>query len=296
MATKKTAKKGAKRAGRKTAAASRARGRNVKKAATKSGPRKRPHATAKGRTARGGKAKGALRVRMYRIGFGDFFLLTVPTEKHGPQHILIDCGVHAGNIGTMDECVKNLIEETDRKLALVIATHYHADHLSGFASNYDDFAEFEVGAVWITNRLDPKKKDAANLHQQIKSLANQLRLGLRLRLGLNEGEEPGRDVDLAQAQALYKAENALGVQLGAAGSSNEKALQLLREGFKNKPPVYYYQGGDEPVLPGVLKGRSRRNCSGPRRKTRAESSPGRTTRRNSTSRPSGKSGSPRRSA
>lgn len=48
-------------------------------------------------------------MRMYRIGFGDFFLLTVPTDT-GPQHILIDCGVHAGNIGTMDQCVKDLID------------------------------------------------------------------------------------------------------------------------------------------------------------------------------------------
>jgi hypothetical protein len=34
---------------------------------------------------------------MYRVGFGDFFLLTVPTPT-GPAHILIDCGVHAGDI------------------------------------------------------------------------------------------------------------------------------------------------------------------------------------------------------
>ena len=33
--------------------------------------------------------KGELRIRMYRVGFGDFFLMTVPTEE-GPQHILID--------------------------------------------------------------------------------------------------------------------------------------------------------------------------------------------------------------
>src|SRR4051794_20873761 len=101
-----------------------------------------------------GKA-GSIRVRMYRIGFGDFFLLTVP-GKTGPAHILIDCGVHAANINTINSCVQNMKEETDNKLALVILTHYHADHMSGFASNYDDFAEMEVGAVWITNRLDPR--------------------------------------------------------------------------------------------------------------------------------------------
>jgi beta-lactamase superfamily II metal-dependent hydrolase len=261
--SKKTSKKGAKKTARKTSSKSHARATKARKSAAKSGPSKRTTAPASGRrSAGGGKADGVLRVRMYRIGFGDFFLLTVPT-KAGPQHILIDCGVHAGNIGTMDECVKDLAKETGGKLALVIATHYHADHLSGFASNFDDFAEFEVGAVWITNRLDPKNKDAVKLLMQIKSVSNQLRLGLRLRLGLGENEEPGKNAEVAQAQAIYKAENALGITLGAKEGGNEKALRLLTEGFKNKPPVYYYQGGDDPFLPDVLKGAITAELLGP---------------------------------
>jgi len=247
---KKTAQKGAKKATRKSAAKSR--------------PGKRVAAPSKGRTpTRGGDSKGVLRVRMYRIGFGDFFLLTVPTEKHGTQHILIDCGVHKGDIGTMDECVQDLIKETGGKLALVIATHYHADHLSGFASNFDDFAQLEVGAIWITNRLDPNDKDAVKLQQQIRSVASQLRMGLRLRLGLGENEEPGKGIALAEAQALYKAENALGITPGDREGKNEKALRLLTEGFKNKPKVYYYQGGDKPFLPDVLKGAITAELLGP---------------------------------
>jgi beta-lactamase superfamily II metal-dependent hydrolase len=191
-----------------------------------------------------------LRVRMYRIGFGDFFLLTVPT-KSGPEHILIDCGVHAGNIGSMDDCVKDLVKETGGKLALVIATHYHADHLSGFASNYDDFAEFEVGGVWITNRLDPKNAGAVKFHAQITSLAHQLRLRL------------GARTDPAGIQAIAKMQNALGVQLGAGEVGNAKALKLLTKGFKNKPPVFYYQGGDDPELPEALKGAITAQLLGP---------------------------------
>ena len=52
---------------------------------------------------------------MYRIGFGDFFLLTVPGND-GPAHILIDCGVHAANIGSIDDCVKDL-KKDDRTTA-----------------------------------------------------------------------------------------------------------------------------------------------------------------------------------
>jgi beta-lactamase superfamily II metal-dependent hydrolase len=199
---------------------------------------------------------------MYRIGFGDFFLVTVPTQT-GPAHILIDCGVHAANIGTMDDCVKDLVKETGGKLALVIATHFHADHLSGFASNYADFAEFEVGAVWITNRLDPGNSEASKFHAQVTSLANQVRLRLGAR---GDQKDPGT------AQALFKMQNALGIQMGAAsadGGSNAKALKLLREGFKNKPNVYYYQGGDDPELPDVLKGAITAQLLGPAPKDHA---------------------------
>jgi beta-lactamase superfamily II metal-dependent hydrolase len=223
MATKKTTKKTSKK-------------RSSGKAA------KRSRKKASGVTA---KTKGVLRVRMYRIGFGDFFLLTVPT-KIGPQHILIDCGVHAGNINSIDECVQDLANETKRQLALVIATHYHADHLSGFATNFDEFAQFEVGAVWITNRLDPDNKKAAAFKAQITSLASQL----QMRLGAREDE------------AAAKINDALGVK-GKKEGGNEKALRLLTEGFKNKPPVFYYQAGDEPHLPESLEGAITAELLGP---------------------------------
>lgn len=195
------------------------------------------NSTAPGARPTGNPASRSLRVRMYRVGFGDFFLLTVPSPA-GPQHILIDCGVHAGNIGSMDDCVKDLMTTTGGKFALVVATHYHADHLSGFASHYSDFTQCEVGAVWITNRLDPRDSSTVKFRAQITSLANRLALQLAARAD-DEGQ-----------QALDKVNNALGV----AGDSNAKALQLLTEGFKNKPPVYYYQAGDDPTLPASLQG------------------------------------------
>ena len=202
------------------------------------------------------KLKGILRVRMYRIGFGDFFLLTVPTASGQPEHVLIDCGVHACDIGSIGDCVQDLVKETGSRLALVIATHYHADHLSGFASQYEGFAQFEVGAVWITNRLDPSNKEAVNFQATLSSVADELKLRLGARLAA--GEE-----DLATRQAFDKAQNAIGVELDAVGGSNKRALQLLTSGFKNKPPVYYYQGGDDPVLPDVLKGAITARILGP---------------------------------
>jgi beta-lactamase superfamily II metal-dependent hydrolase len=189
----------------------------------------------------GAVANGKVRIRMYRIGFGDFFLMTVPGKS--PAHILIDCGVHAANINTIGDCVQDMAQVTGQNLALVILTHYHADHMSGFATCYDDFTEFNVGAVWITNRLDPDNADASKFMMQLTNVAQQL----KMQLGAREDDEG--------IEAHNKVENALGVATeDGGGGSNAKALKLLQTGFKNKPPVYYYQGGDTPTLPDELEG------------------------------------------
>jgi beta-lactamase superfamily II metal-dependent hydrolase len=245
-------RKGAPKTRRKTAAKASAKTRPKARRKTAAKLPAKPNTKAPGKAASKANAgpsgqqteavggNAGIRVRMYRVGFGDFFLLTVPGNG-GPAHILIDCGVHAANIGSMDECVQDLKKATNGRLALVILTHYHADHMSGFASNYDDFANFEhVGAVWITNRLDPENATAAKFMAQITSVARQLQLHF------------GARGDLAGVQAQRKVNNALGEDGG--GGSNAKALQLLQSGFKTKPPVYYYQGGDTPTLPAELEG------------------------------------------
>ena len=95
-----------------------------------------------------------IRIRMYRIGFGDCFLLSLPAENGRSagrcSHILIDCGVHPqGDIGTMEKVVENITQETNTRLDIIIATHAHKDHISGFGKLADIFAKFKVGEVWL---------------------------------------------------------------------------------------------------------------------------------------------------
>ena len=192
--------------------------------------------------------RNSLMVRMYRVGFGDFFLITVPTTD-GPRYILVDCGVHAGNLGSMKACVEDLAEVTNRKLALVIVTHKHADHLSGFATQTETFSKFEVESVWITNRLDPADAQALRLDKKVSALAQQVRLQLQLAARTDE----------SGVQAMAMAENALGV----ASGSNDRAIQVVTGGFANRPQVSYYEAGNEPELPMSLKGALTARILGP---------------------------------
>lgn len=222
----------------------------------------------------GGRNQGPLRIRMYRVGFGDFFLLTVPTDD-GPEHILIDCGVtpgrtKKGDIGTLKDAVKHMADETKGKLALIIATHRHQDHIIGFSRAADVFQKFRsnVGAVWMSvweTEYDPnerkgKKKGrqermAFKGQQELTSLA----LGMQRHVALagaasaDAGEiaallqnATGVDpVELAAAEG-----HGAGAGAGKGGGTNQASLAFLKTGLGVKPQ--YYAKGDQPALPASL--------------------------------------------
>ncbi|GLH78514.1 hypothetical protein SSBR45G_34230 [Bradyrhizobium sp. SSBR45G] len=178
---------------------------------------------------------------MYRIGFGDFFLLSVPTGS-GASHILIDCGVHAKDLGSMRAAVTQMAKDCGNRLALVIMTHRHADHISGFGSCADIFAQIEVERVWMPWFENPDNPKAAAFQASLVAMAGQL--GRQFQMRLAAGPDP------ASEQLLSMAENITG-GLGVAGiAANQKALNVLHGGFKGSQPNHdYYKAGDPPTLP-----------------------------------------------
>jgi hypothetical protein len=94
------------------------------------------------KTANAAEAPGArpteARVRMYNVGFGDCFLVTFRYPR-GERHMLIDFGSTAGpkRLGAdyMTRVAKDIQAECGKKLHMVVATHRHRDHISGFATD-----------------------------------------------------------------------------------------------------------------------------------------------------------------
>lgn len=195
-----------------------------------------------------------LKVRMYRVGFGDFFLITVPTSQ-GDRYILIDCGVFKGttgkgDIGSIEEAVEDCFKLTKGELALVIMTHRHADHIAGF-SRAERFKDFKATMVWMPywEQFNDSQGSAHSLQTDVNQLALQLALQFR-----------GRS-DPAAESALDMLSNATGVDFSAAakgkkkGGSNAKALDLLKNHLGNNGKnVNYYAAGDEAKLPPELEG------------------------------------------
>ena len=118
--------------------------------------------------------RDVVRVRMYRVGFGDAFLVSFPGAD-GARHVLCDFGVHpTGDIDTLSAVMEDLERETGRCLAAVVATHEHADHISGFGTFASRFARFQIDEIWMPWAMDPEDPVAVSLRQQRLALAEAL--------------------------------------------------------------------------------------------------------------------------
>jgi len=107
----------------------------------------------------------SLRVRMYRQGLGDCFLITVTTGGV-VRHALIDCGLVSGSPDAdqrMTQVAQNIHDTTGGHLDVLAATHEHWDHISGFVQAPEVFATLTIGEVWLAWTEDPKDPDAAKL-------------------------------------------------------------------------------------------------------------------------------------
>jgi beta-lactamase superfamily II metal-dependent hydrolase len=174
-----------------------------------------------------------IRIRMYRVGFGDCFLVSFPLAGDY-KHVLVDCGVHTrGDIGTMDRVVADIEKATSGKLALVVATHAHQDHISGFGKGKEVFNRFyEVEQVWMPWTENPDDDQASKLKRKRMALAMQLQQHF--------------------AVAANASQEAMAAVMNIAG--NQAALDFLHSGFNGKAEVRYLQAGDKitkPPIPGL---------------------------------------------
>jgi beta-lactamase superfamily II metal-dependent hydrolase len=159
---------------------------------------------------------------MYDVGFGDAFLITFPTSQ-GEKKILIDCGTFGNKGGPrLADVVRAIIDDVTedggrKRIDVVIATHRHRDHVSGF--NNPLWREVEVKEVWMPwteHPTDPAARD-------IREAQSRLALQARQQLTALQAQEPGAGLWQALGEV---AENAL---------SNAAAMNTLHHGFRRPP-------------------------------------------------------------
>src|SRR5262249_8205631 len=161
------------------------------------------------------------------------------------KKVLIDCGTLAQGSQPIAQVAKDVVEavrESDgvARIDVVIATHRHRDHVSGFADPV--WGQVEVKEVWMPWTEDPTDADARVIRERQSRLAAQLDKDLAALV----------QAGMANAPALHLlAQNAL---------TNESAMYTLHSGFRRPPrprPRFLPTRSldrtlETDVLPGVL--------------------------------------------
>ncbi len=186
-----------------------------------------------------------VKVRMYRQGHGDCFLLAFPTDKERPFYVLIDCGYKPGSnvafgLAKISDIVADIGEATGNHIDLVILTHEHQDHVNGiWKKGTPYFEDIKIGAAWLAWTEDPKDQLANDLrkrhHDQLLGLvAARNRLALEAR-----GAALGRLDDLLSLElgfGINETEDFAAAAKDPAKSLNKQAMKLVKDkaGAKTK--------------------------------------------------------------
>jgi hypothetical protein len=128
---------------------------------------------------------------MFCHGLGDCFLLAFSRGDKRPLYVVVDCGVIAGTSDSkekMETVVDGLTDSLgpEKTIDLLVVTHEHWDHVSGFTQATEKWRELTISRLWFSWTEDP-----------IDNLAGQLseRRAMALSAIANAFDHPGRAMD-----------------------------------------------------------------------------------------------------
>lgn len=233
----------------------------------KSKGRGRPARTASTNRAGAAKTNGPpVKVRMYRQGLGDCFLLTFGAGD-AARHMLIDCGTLGASTtpaNTLAKVVKDIRDTTGDHLTIIVATHEHKDHVSGFRSQKDEFKQMTIDHVWLAWTENPHDAVAKSIAVYKQDLA--MALGATVRSIVGDAPSTGAsgdshvhvDVEGTRPHSRATVELAMAARdiLGFAGDPDmlgadkfaetiDEAMNFIRDELKVRPK--YHKPGQPPI-------------------------------------------------
>jgi hypothetical protein len=201
-------------------------------------PRRRKPQRSATPSGRAGSNGFRAKIRMYRQGLGDCFLITLPRRNDpsgsNPYRIMVDCGVILGTENATDKMMKvveDIVRETKGHVDLLLATHLHWDHLSGFTQAEPAFEDFKADHVWMPWTEDPEDPNGRALRNERDSALSALRMNV-VRMHVAGDTETASEV------------SGLIDFFGMAATSTPDALDKARK----LGPVRYCRPTDAPVV------------------------------------------------
>ncbi|MGO7035161.1 hypothetical protein ACCT19_30505 [Rhizobium ruizarguesonis] len=216
----------------------------------------------------------SLTIRMYRGILGDCFLVRPTVVVDGQETvktILIDCGVlqnvaaGADMLAKLSEAVvkgagkdrlaavvagpkqisavaKDVLKEVDGRIDLLIITHEHFDHLSGFSVEKAGFLDKEltIGQLWFAWTEDPKDKQAIDLRTRFRQAKQALAAAVSLTVSL--GADAPAPLRNAAALAAFSGPPDL-PGLAASGQQSTADIIAMLKGKAGAAATSYLEPG-----------------------------------------------------
>jgi beta-lactamase superfamily II metal-dependent hydrolase len=207
-------------------------------------------------------------IRMYRLNeLGDCFLLTFVSGDR-TSRVLIDCGSFRNGHASrqrLDQIVASIAEATGgAPLDVVVGTHQHNDHVSGFVHCEDAFKVIGVSQVWLSWLDDPSDVRAREIGKDFNNLLLRL---TEARRALARNPRSGRGGGEQLSRTVAALNDALGF-LGATDDATPpeipaNAVKILKRLGASKPR--YLRPGRSLDLPNLPPGTVRVHVLGPPR-------------------------------
>lgn len=180
-------------------------------------------------------------IRMYNVGFGDSFRVTV-RDGNDVWRMLVDCGKHGNSADrrpiadTVRTVIADLAEDCGGTphLDVLVATHRHQDHISGFAC--DEWQQVSVDTVWLPFVEDLDDPDATALRNRQARAAGQLQALITARQALAAA-------DSAAAQQLREAQ-AFAANSSGNAAATDRLLGQGGKGFAKPHQVHFFPKPD----------------------------------------------------
>lgn len=195
------------------------------------------------------------RIRMYRLDeLGDCFLISFLLSGKPISHMLIDCGSFRNNKDSIARL--KLIAEDIRTtlgkapLNVVVGTHQHNDHLSGFVHCEAVFKRIGIDQVWLSWLDDPSDPTARKIGEKHRKIQKKL-------------------VEIGKLRGGGQAVQTIGEMLGFYGAGKrgavpvlpDRAVKILRKIGKRRPA--YLEPGQSLDMPGLAAGMVKIHVLGP---------------------------------
>jgi hypothetical protein len=185
-----------------------------------------------------------VRVRMYRQGLGDCFLLTF-NPGGDEKHVLIDCGTLGSKYTDvkLPDVIAEIDKTTNGHLHLVVGTHQHQDHLSGMSKLSDQFSAAKnkkVDHVWLAWTEDPKDPAAKKLSKVRDDMGLAVKAAAKSLRALDSNSETARAVEsllgfFGETPATMGATAASATFAAAAKNSMDTVRGLAKQTEYRKP-------------------------------------------------------------